>query len=151
MTHTANQSKNSVISKLQNIFILFNTSQFPGFILTPDLHCDVTSVLFVIFRDVISCFYIFLWPQEAERALLRPQGHFSIRTISKLSQALPKSHFLFPFLLFHPLSVYLISLNSYFVRHSRPCPYSVTTIHSPAGLLLCKHLLSVIVQLWHIL
>lgn len=80
-----------MLIQLKTLFPMFSlviTSQWLRFILTHDLPCDVISALFVIFRDAISCFYIFLWPQEAVRSLLPPRGHSSIRSISRL-QTLP--------------------------------------------------------------
>lgn len=71
------------------------------------------------------------------QALLHPQGHSSVRTISRLR--LPESHFLSPFLYFSPslsqLCLYSDSHNAYTVRQDRLCPHSVPTIHSPSALI----------------
>ena len=79
-------------------------------------------------------FLYFLWPQEAQWALLHPRGHCSIRTISELS--LCPSHSLpFHSSSLTPSSSALFLINAYTVRHDRPCPRSVATLHSPAALI----------------
>lgn len=85
--------------------------------------CDVASVLFVIFHDIVGCSYILLWPQEAELALLHPHGCSPVRSFSRFWRS--PSHVL----LFSSLSP-LCS-----VSHKAQRPHCVTAIHSPAGLI----------------
>lgn len=126
------------MSKLQNIYICVQHIPVPW--VHPDpwhkLQCNFRSVGYFPWCYIL--FLYFLWPQEAEWALFRPQENSSIRTISKLSQALPRHVFSFPF----PFST--LSCSHSLVMHTliHTIDPNPGTVYSPAGLLLCKHLLS---------
>lgn len=78
----------------------------------PKLLCNFRSARYFPWCYIL--FLYFLWPQEADWALLRPQESYSIRTISKLSQALPRHVFSFPFPFSNLSCFYSLMLDTFF-------------------------------------